>query len=75
MDDLEGVFETKISRFNCAELHRKLNHAICISRIAFPLPKNGQFNELFNYAIRKTVESGEMDKFRTKWATEGNKQA
>ena len=35
------------------------------------MPKNGQFNELFNYAIRKTVESGKMDKFKTKWATEG----
>ena len=35
------------------------------------MPKNWQFKELFNYAIRKTVESGEMDKFKTKWATEG----
>ena len=35
------------------------------------MPKNGQFNELFNYAIRKTVESGKMDKFKTKWAIQG----
>ena len=35
------------------------------------MPKKGQFNELFNYAIRKTVESGKMDKFKTKWAIQG----
>ena len=28
LDDFEGVFETKISRFNWAKCHIKLNHAI-----------------------------------------------
>ena len=28
LDDLEGVFETEISRFISAKCHLKLNHAI-----------------------------------------------
>ena len=30
MDDFEWVFEKKVSRFNWAKCHIKLNHAICI---------------------------------------------
>ena len=30
LDDFEGVFEKKISRFNWAKCHIKLNHAIYI---------------------------------------------
>ena len=44
---------------------------ICF-RFAFPMPKNGQFLELFNHALKKMVESGEMHKIKVKWATPGN---
>ena len=32
MDDFEGVFEKKISRFNWAKCHIKLNHAIYMAQ-------------------------------------------
>ena len=37
------------------------------------MAKNGQFREIFNHALKKMVESGEMHKIRAKWATPGNK--
>ena len=46
---------------------------LSLFRFAFPLPKNGQFGEIFNYAIKKIVESGEMHKIQAKWAIPGNK--
>ena len=45
---------------------------ILLPRFAFPLPKDGEFREILNYAIKKVVESGEMHKLRAKWATAGN---
>ena len=36
------------------------------------MPKNGQFTKLFNYAIRKIVENGDMDKIKAKWEVAGD---
>ena len=44
---------------------------ILFCRLAFPFPKNGQFRNIFNYAIKKIIESGEMDRVRAKWTMPG----
>ena len=35
------------------------------------MPKNGQFVEIFNVALRSMIESGEMHQIQSKWATTG----
>ena len=40
-------------------------------RLAFALPKGGQFNELFDFALKKIIETVEMGKLRIKWASPG----
>ena len=52
-------------------MHTCLSVNLVLPRFAFPLPKNGEFREILNYAIKKVVESGEMHKLRAKWATAG----
>ena len=48
---------------------KDIQKAITHDRFAFPMAKNGQFVEVFNHALKKMVESGEMHKIRAKWAT------